>query len=187
MPNATLCRQITACLLLLLCYRGNFAVAHDSNIATFQIRRLETDQWIYEVMAPLYGLDQSMRASSAAKSADISELVIGSTAYKQQIVAHIKEGFEVRAISDRPGDQPEQTMQLSLGQGRIKLDDHLSVLIFEIKGMPEMIEQLDFHLGNMSNNEAQNNVLRLIDGERKQRYILNAENGFAGQDIGFFR
>jgi hypothetical protein len=38
----------------------------------------------------------------------------------------------------------------------------------------------------MSNNQSQNNMLRLIDGQRSQHYVLNKSNQFTAQDNGFF-
>jgi hypothetical protein len=72
--------------------------AHDSNIATFQIRHLDDGRWIYEVMTPLYGIDQSLIASSSNK-AKLKAIPKGSTAYKQRLVAHIKQAFDVKAFS----------------------------------------------------------------------------------------
>jgi hypothetical protein len=186
MPKPTRYKLLATYLLILLSCLSPYAAAHDNNIATFQIRRIGSTQWVYEVMTPLYGLDQSMRASMTNTTENNAELVVGSTEYKEKIVAHIKEGFKVTATNNSVDDKTKQTVQLTLGQGRIKLNDHLTILIFEIKGMPTSVEQLNFHLTNMSNNQSQNNMLRLIDGQRSQHYVLNKSNQFTAQDNGFF-
>jgi len=160
--------------------------AHDSNIATFQIRHLEDNRWIYEVMTPFYSIDQSLIAASTDK-ASVSALSKNSVEYKQRLVAHIKQAFDVIAVSESAENLPVNiSKQLRLGEGRIKIDDHLSVFIFEIIGMPENVYTLNFHLSYMANNASQNNVLRLIDGDKSKKYFLNHKNNFTGVDIGFF-
>lgn len=177
-------RKYIQILSFLLCVTAvNFSIAHDSNIATFQIRHLDNGQWVYEVMTPLHGLKQSLRASLVGRDAAV-DMSPKSAEYKEKLIAHIKQGFDVKAFSaDKNTVKP---VKLALGKGKIKLDEHMSVLIFEIKGMPKHIAQLDFHLDNMSNNASQNNLLRLIEGERYKKYLLNEKNDFSASDKGFF-
>jgi hypothetical protein len=148
-------KKVKFILLVCVLMFSGVSNAHDSNIATFQIRHLDDGRWIYEVMTPLYGIDQSLIASSSNK-AKLKAIPKGSTAYKQRLV------------------------------GKIKLDDHLSVFIFEILGMPENVTQLKFRISNMANNDSQNNILRLIDGAKNKKYLLNHKNNFSGVDKGFF-
>ena len=49
-----------------------------------------------------------------------------------------------------------------------------------------MVEELEVSFRYMSNNDSQHNIVRLIDGSRSQRYILNSSNGFEAADSGFF-
>ncbi|WP_218419849.1 hypothetical protein [Alteromonas lipotrueae] len=137
------------------------------------------------MMTPLYGIDQSLIASSNVK-AKLKAIPKDSAEYKQRLVAHIKQAFDVKAFSRGEKPQEVTTSQLRLGQGKIKLDDHLSVFIFEILGMPENVMQLKFRISNMANNDSQNNILRLIDGAKNKKYLLNHKNNFSGVDKGFF-
>ena len=161
--------------------------AHDSNLAAMQIRKLEHQVWVYEVMTPLYSLDQSMRSFNADRAEQVAAIEVGSIEYKQEIVAHIKQGFNIQVSGFDTDGNAVTSRELSLGQGRISLGDHLSTLIFEIKGMPERVDELSFYLNNMSNNPKQTNLLRLIEGDRQTRYSLHSENNFSGVDRGFFR
>lgn len=159
-------------------------IAHDINIATFQIRHLENQRWIYEVMTPLSNLDRSLRV----KNQNAPDADINSIQYKQSIVKYIKQGFAVTAIGYN-ADAKDSTSEiaLQLGQGRIKLNDHLSVLMFEIKGMPEIVSQLDFHFSSMSEFRPANNIFRMIDGDKKQRCFLNQGNNYSGSISRFFK
>ena len=171
---------------LLILMSATLSHAHDINIATFQIRHLDNDLWVYEVMTPLYGLDQSLK-SFVDDSAKWSALAKGSTEYKEQLVAYLKSGFRVQASTEKSEKQLPISSKLTLGKGKIKLDDHLSVFIFEIKGMPKKVAQLDFEISHMSKNASQYNVLRLIDGDQSKKYILNSKNIFSASDKGFFK
>ncbi|MBZ2162089.1 hypothetical protein [Alteromonas stellipolaris] len=178
-------KKVKFILLICALMFSGVSNAHDSNIATFQIRHLDDGRWIYEVMTPLYGIDQSLIASSSDK-AKLKTISKDSTAYKQRLVAHIKQAFDVKAFSRGEKTQEVIKSQLHLGEGKIKLDDHLSVFIFEILGMPENVTQLNFRISNMANNDSQINILRLIDGAKNKRYLLNHKNNFSGVDKGFF-
>ncbi|WP_299263524.1 hypothetical protein [uncultured Psychrosphaera sp.] len=156
--------------------------AHDTNIATFQIRQIKDQQWMYEVMTPLSNLDKSLQASiKDAPKADLH-----SVKYKQKVIEYIKQGFDIKITGSDDKNITIESAKLSLGKGRIKLNDHLSVVIFQIKGMPENISKMDFHLTNMSENLSHNNILRLIQGDKNKRYLLNKENNFSGSIVNFF-
>lgn len=159
--------------------------AHDSNIATFHIRHMADDLWVYELMTPLHGLDTSLREAMKGDTG-LANLAQESTEYKQKLITHIKIGFDVSAMEYSEDKSATKPVKLSLGKGRIKLNEHQSVFIFEIKGMPKDVMQLDFRLASMSNNDSQNNLLRLIDGQKTKKYLLNQSNDFSGQSIGFF-
>lgn len=163
----------------------NHSFAHDSNIATFHIRHLADGLWVYELMTPLYGLDMSLREAMKGDT-DLPKLTKESAEYKKKLISHIKHGFDITAIEYSEDKSATKPIKLSLGEGRIKLNEHQSVFIFEIKGMPKDVIQLDFRLANMSNNDSQNNLLRLIDGQKTKKYLLNQSNDFSGQNIGFF-
>ena len=174
--------------LILCCSIPNLAVAHDSNLATLQIIHLDDGKWVFEVKTPLYGLDESVRQYLEEKTGEPVTLVAGSREYKEGLVDYIKAGFDMTASGsdtvDSEGD--DASTHPSLGTGRIKLGDHMSVLIFEIKDMPRVVEDLALSFRYMSNNDAQHNIVRLIDGDRSQRYILSSDNGFKAADSGFF-
>jgi hypothetical protein len=167
---------------LLIISFSNTSLAHDTNIATFQIRQIKDQQWMYEVMTPLSNLDKSLQASiKNAPKADVNNVK-----YKQKVIAYIKQGFDIKITGSDDKNITIESVKLSLGKGRIKLNDHLSVIIFEIKGMPKNISKLDFHLTNMSENLSHNNILRLIQGDKNKRYLLNKENNFSGSIVSFF-
>jgi hypothetical protein len=174
-----MCNIIRLFILTTAFVLSNVSMAHDANLATFQIRQVGEQQWMYEVMTPLYNLDKSLRASEKnIPTADVNNLK-----YKQKIIAHIKQGFNVKATSLK---STASAVQLTLGEGRVKLDDHLSVLIFKINGMPKTIKQLDFSLKTMSENVVYNNIFRIIKGDKNERYLLNVDNNFSGRVTDFF-
>lgn len=175
-------------LLFLCCSVPDLAVAHDSNLATLQVIHVESDQWVFELKTPLYGLDQSLRKYLEDETGEPVSLIAGSREYKERLVEYIKAGFDVttRGVDNVESGREVVSTRPSLGVGRLKLDDHMSILLFEIEDMPEVVEELEISFRYMSNNDAQHNIVRLIDGSRSQRYILNSSNGFAAVDSGFF-
>ena len=175
-------------LLFLCCSVPDLAVAHDSNLATLQVIHVESDQWVFELKTPLYGLDQSLRKYLEDETAEPVSLIAGSREYKERLVEYIKAGFDVttRGVDNVESGREVVSTRPSLGVGRLKLDDHMSILLFEIEDMPEVVEELEISFRYMSNNDAQHNIVRLIDGSRSQRYILNSSIGFAAVDSGFF-
>ncbi len=164
-------------------------MAHDSSLATLLIVHLAEDKWIFEVKTPLYGLDQSLRAYREEKTGKSLEFTAGSKEYKELLVDYIKAGFDITAESEPEAEQERVVLPVkpTLGSGRIKLDDHQTVVAFEIKNMPEDFDSLKIRLPYMSQNEAQFNIVRLIEEDRATRYILSASNNFETEDIGFFQ
>ena len=183
-------RCCIGCLLLCLGMMST-ANAHDSNTGTFHIRHHE-NHWSFEVMAPLYTLDQSLKSTISPELYE--NLTPGSNAYKQQLVAHIKAAFDVQAITEFQSTEAQSKeaeskdaqsrVKLILGRGKMSLGNHLSVLSFDIKNMPSTIEALEFTLGIMTKNLR--NLLHLIDGDRSKRYVLRKSNDFSGKDEVFF-
>ena len=176
-------------LLLIFASLHGISHAHDSSVATLQIIRLSPDKWVFEVKTPLYGLDQAMRKFNANKSNNLTVLVVGSKKYKELIVEYVKAEFDISAWSKATDNKSKNNnhVKLTLGKGRIKLDDHVSTLVFEIKGMPKKSEKLEFLLPYMSHNEKQHNILRLIDGKRSKHYILSSSNNYLAIDTAFFQ
>lgn len=170
-------------ILLLIASLSGLIQAHDQHLATVHIRRSDAGRWLFELMTPLPALDQAMRASLPEAQRN---MLAGSTAYKEAVVAYVKKGFAVSVNGRDKADQVVNALPLSLGQGRLRLDEHVSTLQFEIKGMPAAVEQLEFSLAYMADNPRQNNFVRLIDGDRSKRYILNVQNNFSGKDSEFF-
>jgi len=182
-----MCYRLSLILLLVLNF-PTIAFAHDTGFATLRIIRINSAEWAFEVKTPLYGLDQSMRRFNATNPDSLKNLVVGSKKYKELIVAYIKEAFDVMAWTAAiDGGAQSQSTKLTLGQGRIQLNNHLSTLIFQIKGVPKEMDKLAIQLPYMSGNKSQHNVLRLIDGKRKKRYTLSATNDFSVNDIEFFK
>lgn len=180
-------RVFALALLLLGCVPG-LAIAHDSSVATLQLIHLANDKWLFEMKTPLYGLDQALRRELDESAGESAGLLPGSREYKERLVAYVKQGFEVTATA--PSGETDEVglveVQPQLGAGRLKLNDHQSVLMFEIQDMPNAVEALEMRFGYMSHNMAQHNILRLVDGERSRRYILNVDNAFGAVDRGFF-
>ncbi len=175
-------------LLLLLYSVAGSSIAHDSNVATLLIVHLAEDKWVFEVKTPLYGLDQSLRVYQEEKTGKPLEFAAGSKEYKELLVGYIKAGFDITAESEPGAEKHGEVLPVkpTLGSGRIKLDDHQTVVAFEIKNMPEVFNSLKIHLPYMSQNEAQFNIVRLIDEERATRYVLSTLNNFEAVDVGFF-
>lgn len=178
------------CILLLLAVGlPGLSVAHDSNLATLMIIHPAKEQWIFEVKTPLYGLDQSVRTYHEEQTGKPSELIAGSKEYKELLIDYIKAEFKITASRHAGGtaDEDPLPVETSLGAGRIKLDNHETAMAFEINNMPEDVYKLDIQLPYMSENEGQNNIVRLIEADRSTRYILNVLNDFEAEDIGFFQ
>ena len=181
-------RSILLLVSLILSSFSGASYSHDSSIATLQVIRLQPDKWVFELRTPLYGLDQAMRKFNSEKNADLEDLVAGSKRYKELIVEYVKSAFHVTTSTDSANTNPQgdKSSKPRLGPGRIKLDDHVSTLIFDIVNMPSGSENIEFNLPYMSYNESQHNVLRLIDFDRSQRYILSSDNDFSVVDGEFF-
>ena len=174
-------------ILVLLLGLPIYSPAHDSSFATLEFIRISPVSWAFKIQTPLYGLDQSMRKFHADKPDVLKSLVAGSRAYKELIVAYIKAEFDATAFKQTMDEATRsEAIKLQLGQGRIKLNSHLSTLIFEVKGMPESVGKMALKFSYMADNKTQTNVLRLVDGERKKRYSLSASNDFSVSDIEFF-
>lgn len=156
---------------------SRFCFSHDANVATFQIRQITDQQWVYEVMTPLNNLDSSARTTNKM----LPQANIKNIQYKQEIIAYIKQGFDVKASGFDVKKTAVNAVALTLGEGRIKLDKHSSVLIFKIKGMPASVSEIDFHITSMSENLAHNNLFRIIKGNKNKHYLLNKENNFSGK------
>ena len=137
-------------------------------------------------MAPLEGLDHALRSANKSSSVDVESLEVGSVEYKQQLIGYIKENYNLFAIKSESTAQPNTRIRTYLGRGKIKLDDHMTQFIFEIKEMPAMPEKLEFHFPYMVENRTQNNIVRLINDKQHVRYTLSAANDFFGEDNGFF-
>lgn len=180
--------RILRLLLLVCCSIPALSLAHDSNLATLQIIRLGPDRWVFELKTPLYGLDQSLRAYLEENTGEPTDLLAGSREYKERLVEYIKAEFDVTATGSRASQNAGEVVAVhpTLGAGRLKLDEHQSTLLFEIRGMPEKLEQLAFRFAYMSHNMAQHHMVRLIDGVRSERYILNGSNDFQAVNRGFF-
>ncbi len=180
--------RILRLLLLVCCSIPALSLAHDSHLATLQIIRLGVDRWVFELKTPLYGLDQSLRAYLEERAGEPTELLVGSREYKERLVDYVKAEFDVTATGSTASHNAREVVAVhpTLGRGRLKLDEHQSTLVFEIQGMPEKVEQLAFRFAYMSHNDAQHHMVRLIDGVRSERYILNGSNDFAAVNRGFF-
>lgn len=173
--------KIARYLLLALCSLPVICVAHDNSMATVQIIHTADGEWMFVVGTPLYELDQSVRRFHQDSDEGDSELTTGSREYKKRLVQYIKSGFNLNvATSDGHSVVPV------LGKGRMKLDNHQTQLAFEIKNMPAAFDKLEFKFAYMSGNNVQQNVVRLVDGDRTKRYTLSASNNFEGLDNGFF-
>lgn len=160
------------------------ASAHDANFAAIKIIRQPTNTWTFELQTPLEGLDQSMRQFNEERARDLGDLTAGNTRYKELIVEYVKATFELD--SNIVGDDESPSPKAVLGPGRIKLGDHVSVLIFNIENMPDEVSDLTLRMPFMASNPGQHNILWLIDGERSQRYVLNADNEFTVVDAEFY-
>ncbi|MDO6683025.1 hypothetical protein Q4551_12060 [Oceanobacter sp. 5_MG-2023] len=168
-------RLFQLCLLLGVYVVSPAVLSHDVNMATFQVRYVESQGWVYEVMTPLYNLDRSLHMTHP----DAPDADFDSVAYKESVVAYIKQGFDM-SVSDAQAAPDSGDLAVSLGRGRIKLDNHLSVLLFEIKGMPTDVSKLAFHISSMTEYRPAKNVFRVIHGEHIQRYWLTPGNHYAG-------
>lgn len=155
------------------------AYPHDSRLATIEVTRIGDSQWIMKLMSPLFGLDASLRAYGADKSNNGRDLEVGSREYKERLVAYIKSEFSMTAMVSANNVSGFVPVRASLGKGRLKLNDHLSTLIFEINGLPVEFTQLVFRLAFMANIKGQQHLLKLIDGSRTEKYVLIEENDFS--------
>ena len=172
--------------LLIVCVltgAGKTAIAHDANVSTIKLSRLPSNNWVFELYTPLHGLDKAMRQFNQENMIDPGELEQDSKRYKELIVDYVKSNFKLAPELD---NVQSGTPSPSLGSGRMKLGEHASVLIFDIENMPETVDELTLHLAYMGNNPAQQNILWLIDDERKQKHVLRADNSFTVQDSDFF-
>lgn len=170
-------------ILAFTCLTSNVSLSHDANVATFQIRQIGEQQWVYEVMTPLSNIDKSLRTvQSNLPKADPK-----NTEYKKKVVEYIKQGFNVKATGTNDNGITFNAEKLSLSKGRIKLEPHLSVIIFKINGMPKKVSKLDYTITNMSENLVHNNIFRIIQGKKHKHFLLNKQNSFSGSINDFLK
>lgn len=169
--------------ITIVLFFAQFCVAHDMNIATFQIRQANENQWFYEVMTPLHNLDTSLRANN---NHTVPKLDLSHIEYKQAIVSHVKQGFDAMVIGYKSDSHAQVLSQPRLGKGIVKFNTHSTVLVFEIHDMPDIVSQLEFKLANMTANTQQTNIFRLVQGNKKKRYMLSDTNDFTASDANFF-
>lgn len=152
------------------------AIAHGDSHSTIKIIRTTAGNWAFELQAPLAKLDNAMLLSSEPPS---TEYESGSIRHKELLVQYIKQTFDLKV--------PNATEVPELGKGRLRLGHHVSVFQFEIKHLPDAPEQLQVSLPFMGDLAGQQNVLYLIDGERKERFVLSAGNKFSLAQTDFFK
>ena len=173
-------------VLLIVCVltgAGKAAIAHDANVSTIKVIRQPSNSWVFELHTPLHGLDEAMRQFNKERQVEPGDLAQDSKRYKELIVDYVKSNF---ILEPQIYDSQYATTIPSLGTGRMKLGEHASVLMFEIENMPKTLNELTLHLAYMGNNPAQQNILWLIDDERKQRFVLRADNNFTVRHNDFF-
>ena len=175
--------NLSALLILCVSMGVGTAMAHDANVSTIKVIRQPSNSWVFELHTPLHGLDEAMRQFNNERSTDPGDLAKDSTRYKELIVDYVKSNF---ILEPQINDGHSGTTRVSLGTGRMKLGEHASVLMFDIQNMPETVNELTLHLAYMGNNPAQQNILWLIDDERRQRYVLRADNNFTIENSDFF-
>ena len=177
-------RQLSALVIVcVLTSAGKAAIAHDANVSTIKVIRQPSNSWVFELHTPLHGLDEAMRQFNKGRKVELGDLAQDSKRYKELIVDYVKSKF---ILELQINDSQHATTIPSLGTGRMKLGEHASVLMFEIENMPKRVNELTLHLAYMGNNPAQQNILWLIDDERKQRFVLRADNSFTVQHSNFF-
>ena len=176
--------QLSALLIVcVLTGVGKAAIAHDANVSTIKVVRQPSDSWVFELHTPLHGLDEAMRQFNKERQVEPGDLAQDSKRYKELIVDYVKSNF----ILELQINDNQHAMAIpSLGTGRMKLGEHASVLMFKIENMPKTVNELTLHFAYMGNNPAQQNILWLIDDERKQRFVLRADNNFTVRHSDFF-
>ena len=160
------------------------ALPHDANYAAIKIIRQQPDTWTFELQTPLQALDNGMRLFNDKQSRNIEDVAAGSVKYKELIVEYVKETGKLETASTMDNQTP--TTGPVLGSGKIKLGEHVSVLIFDIENMPQTPELMTLRLPYMADNPGQHNILWLIDGEHRERQVLSENNNFTLLETDFF-
>jgi len=161
------------------------ASAHDAGVAAITIARQPSDTWTFELQAPLSGLDRAMRRFHASRSRELDALDEDSTRYKELLVEYVKATFELEPGAAGGGGAPVPAP--ALGAGRIKLGEHVSVLIFAVENMPTELDTLTLRLPYMADEAGQRNVLWLVDGDRRDRHVLGEDGAFTVLATEFFK
>jgi hypothetical protein len=154
------------------------ACAHDGHIATAQLRRT-SEGWRYEFMAPQHALEEGLESwrKGQAAPARASE----GAAFREAMVAFLKESLSL-TVTPAPG----APARVHLGAGRFKLGSHQSYFDFALEGMPSSPALVTVRIATLAQRPGQTVLLRLIDGDRTERFVLTAENDFAVTDRAFF-
>ena len=160
------------------------ATAHDANVATIKIIRQPSDSYVFELQTPLQALDKAMREGDKERSSELDDDDQSSVEYKELIIDYVKSNFDLE--ENVTASEQVDSSGASLGQGLIKLGEHISVLLFEIKNMPDVKTPFKLRLPYMDTSNGQVNFVWLIDGDRKQNLTLSARNSFTANDIDFF-
>lgn len=188
--NVRLCLT-RLCLFATLCTVAVISVvwapiieAHGTGHATVRIVRTPQATWIFELQAPLSTLDDAMRHWSRQRGYSVDNIESNSNEYKELLVDYIKQRFTVTAVHGKAHER--DLVKPFLGEGRMKLGQHISVFSFEILHMPNRVEDLTFTLPYMQELQGQQNLLQLIDNARSFRAVLKASNQYSLVGTDFF-
>jgi hypothetical protein len=97
------------------------------------------------------------------------------------MVAFLKESLSL-TVTPAPG----APARVRLGAGRFKLGSHQSYFDFAVEGMPREPRGVALRIATLAQRPGQTVLLRLIDGDRTERFVLTKENDFAMADRAFF-
>ena len=171
-------RGLTVLGLALLLGVPALACAHDGHIATAQLRKT-SEGWRYEFMAPQHALEEGLESWRRGRAAP--DWASEGAAFREAMVAFLKESLSL-TVTPAPG----APARVRLGAGRFKLGSHQSYFDFAVEGMPLEPQEVTLRIATLAQRPGQTVLLRLIDGDRTERFVLTEENDFAMTDRAFF-
>ncbi len=147
-------------LIVLLLMGWSFTVeAHNPNVAVFTIEQVQ-GTWIIHME-----LDAGKAMKTAPEVSDNDPEI----QRKEQLVEYLKAHFRL-TVND--------SSEVHLGEGRIKVDDHHADLFFELKGMPKEITKVEAFIDVLSAEMNQQNLVVLRAEDRLHKFWLNGHNAF---------
>ena len=161
--------------ILLVFASARACLAHDTNMATLDFQKVSSGGYVLHIRTPLVYLDEAVRGDSEAGEA----LVYGSKPYKLALASYVKKNVSLTAnFLDEDGHVFAKPVKFS--NTALKLGAHETSIVLQLEGLGDKVFSLALGAPLMTQNPAQENIFRFIDGANIEKVFLDNSNNFYG-------